>query len=315
VLTVLLTGAGGFLGSHVLERLLLESTYDVICVDSFRHNGRVAAITNSTPDRDRVGVITHDLTAPFSTVDIDHLADVTKIINIASLASVDQSLQHPANFIRNNVDLMLNVLDLARLLQVETFIHMSTDEVHGSYPAPRHLPSSPYAASKAAQEDIAFAYGMSFGAPITNVVSCNMFGERQSTLAFIPRLVRQLTMGELVTIHTNENGEPGSRRYNYAGNVASYIVGLLDQDPRSRWHHYLAGQVCLTNIEVMEYVAGYLNLPTPDYKVVEGQRARPGYDFDYADLPRDVDWIPQTEFKAALEQTVIWLAEHLEWLR
>jgi dTDP-glucose 4,6-dehydratase len=160
---VLVTGAGGFVGSHVVRSILDRTDWYVIGVDSFRHNGHFINLVDVVDEnnRNRVTSLVHDLTAPFSRGERATLVEVDYIVNVASYSSVDASIAHPAEFVRNNVELALTVLELCRHVRPQRLIHISTDEVYGSHVHSSivdHRPSSPYAASKAAQADLVWAY-------------------------------------------------------------------------------------------------------------------------------------------------------------
>ncbi len=311
---MLVTGAGGFLGSHVVQTLLDATDWHVVCVDSFRHNGitdRLAEVMYGATDR--ITVVTHDLVAPFSTLQVNRIAPLDYIVNTASLCQVDQSIEHPKPFVRNNVELMLNVLHLARSCgTLSHMIHMSTDEVYGPRQpatATDHRPSSPYAASKAMQENLCHAYAHTYGVPITIINSANMFGERQSRLAFIPRILYALEHNTTVTIHTR-NGVPTKRNYTYVGNVAEYIVDLLrDEDMTDRI--WLPGQREENNLELAQMIAELYGTKL-SYVTQEAIEVRPGHDDYYPELgsPWKVRW----SFTEGLVKTINWVKMNSEWL-
>lgn len=316
---VLVTGAGGFLGSHLVETLLDATDWHVVCVDSFRHNGitdRLAEVTYGYTNR--ITVVTHDLGAPFSTLQVNRIAPLDYIINTASLCQVDQSIEHPKPFVRNNVELMLNVLHLARSCgTLSRMIHMSTDEVYGPRQpatATDHRPSSPYAASKAMQEDLCHAYAHTYDVPITIVNSANMFGERQSRLAFIPRILDTLEHGNTLIIHTRD-GVPTKRNYTYVGNVAEYIVNLLGDDLSGddvkADRIWLPGQREENNLELAQTIAELYDAKL-SYITREATEIRPGHDDYYPELggPWKVRW----SFTEGLVKTINWAKMNPEWL-
>jgi len=162
---VLLTGAAGFLGSHCLRHLLVNTDWDVVCPVSFTHKGLPERITTQVDQDewwDRVTVVKCDLSSRINDTTAARFGDIDYIVNYAAESHVDRSIVDPATFIRNNVDVAINLLDYARVAKPKVFIQISTDEVYG--PAPEGyahkewdavIPSNPYSASKAAQEAIA----------------------------------------------------------------------------------------------------------------------------------------------------------------
>lgn len=311
--TTLLTGAGGFVGSHVLAALLDSTDREVLCTDSFRHNGVIERTAGVIGDRrSRVDVVAHDLQVPIPMVGPwrDYLRGVDLIIHVASLCQVDLSIREPAWFLTNNILSTIHALDLARYLDVP-FIQMSTDEVHGEG-GRNHTPSSPYAASKAAQEDICHAYWTTYRTRIQIVQSCNMFGERQSQLAFIPRIVRALLTGERLKVHVT-NGEPGGRWYTYVRNVADFITGLAEDPGFHRYRHQLAGQEYVDNVSLVKRVA-YIMGREPLYDLVDAESIRPGYDKTYGAFSENDRWCPTASFEYGLVRTVEWFMDNPGWL-
>src|SRR5262245_11234551 len=112
---VLLTGASGFVGSHVLRHLLVNTDWEIVCPITGQHRGDYARIAfamaelpqDERPRAGRVRVFPHDLRVPWSYAQIRKLGDIDIIMNIASESHVDRSIHEPASFVRNNVDLML----------------------------------------------------------------------------------------------------------------------------------------------------------------------------------------------------------------
>lgn len=313
---VLVTGAAGFVGSHVVEQLLALNC-DVVALGSLKHNGEsrnlVAAITADT----RCGNFNwmlHDLGAPFNDVQVRQVGKLDAIVNVASLASVDASINDPTGFVQNNVNSTLNIIELARRCadSLHHFIHVSTDEVYGTHvPCDdgHHAPSSPYSASKAAQEDICNAWYSTFGVPVSIVRSANMFGERQSELAFIPRVIRTVLNDEILPIHVDQNGTPGIRNYSYVGNVARYLARRATTIDDAVYNTTLRGQMTLDNFSLALNVAAILDRELK-YEFVDASTVRPGYDRKYE--LHGVDWQPEISGGEALRSTVIHIAKHQE---
>lgn len=238
----LLTGAGGFTGSHVLRHLLMNTNWEIVCPVTFRHRGNADRIASSLVGNAewhrRVRVDMIDLAAPIPTTAADRWGEIDFVLNIASESHVDRSLVEPVPFVQNNVNLILNVLEYARVVRPRLFLQMSTDEVYGPAPVGYDfqewdtiVPSNPYSASKAAQEAIAVAYWRAYGVPVIITNAMNLFGEMQDGEKYLAKIIRHIQRDEPVPVHVGPNGEMGSRFYIHARNFADawlHIIRLYD---------------------------------------------------------------------------------------
>lgn len=330
--TVVLTGAAGFLGSHLLETLLRFTPFEVIAVDSLRHNGvslNVRDVLEQVPQHaGRVKFITHDLRAPFGRTDLRHLVNVDYIVHAAAYSQVGHSITDPVGFVENNVRGALTMLEVARLSpKLSRFVLISTDEVYGPNDSAhdtgelRYRPSSPYAASKACQELLAQSYRSTFQVPLTIFNISNMFGPRQSQLAFTPQVIRKLREGSKIDVHVDESGNPGGRHYSFVRDVAHHITHRVYGDA----HGYeslptqvaVPGHEYVNNDDLVRTLHRVSLITTPaDHliKYVDVRTERPSHDINYARLPGDTGWTPFTPTDDAYRQTWDWYQEHPEWL-
>lgn len=332
---VLLTGAGGFVGSHVLRHLLTNTSYDIVCPVTFRHRGNSDRIASAIADRPdwhrRIEVVMCDLAAPVSATVLERFAGCEVIYNVASESHVDRSISDPGPFIANNTALMVNVLEVARAIKPRMVLQMSTDEVYG--PAPddyRHVewdtvaPSNPYSASKAAQEAICFAYWRTYGVPVVLTNTMNIIGETQDPEKFLPLIVRCLRDGKPVPVHVGPDGRSGSRFYLHARNLADAWL-FLDQllipnsyahgDPRPTRFH-VVGEREVLNTELVESVAAVMGVE-PQIEPVSFHASRPGHDLRYALDGRKLaafGWAAPVPLEESLRRTVQWTLAHPEWL-
>jgi dTDP-glucose 4,6-dehydratase len=333
---VLLTGAGGFVGHHTLEHLLVTTDWEVVATDSFRHFGKTDRLTDvlaSHPEQaDRVTVVTHDLTVPWSAQGIERIGPIDYVINMASESHVDRSITDPVPFVRNNVDVALNMLELARVLQPQAFIAVSTDEVYGPAPDGHDhvewstiLPSNPYAASKAAQEALAISYWRTYGVPVVLTNTMNLLGERQDPEKYVPMLISRIHRGEMVTIH----GSPeviGSRFYLHARNQADALVHILRNLPPQPYRdsraivmpdrYNVVGEREIDNRSLAELVAEYVGRPLR-YRFEDFHATRPGHDRRYAldgTKLANLGWKAPVSLEESLRHTVEWTLRHGEWL-
>src|SRR3990167_11418597 len=134
--TCLITGISGSIAVHLLAHILHNTDWDVVGIDSFNHKGlsdRLHEVIKDHPDwNDRYRIITHDLTAPLSEMSKKKIGKVDYIINMASLSDVEASIVEPVPFVKNNVSLMLNMLEYAREVKPKAFVQIGTDEEMGA---------------------------------------------------------------------------------------------------------------------------------------------------------------------------------------
>jgi dTDP-glucose 4,6-dehydratase len=318
---LLLTGAAGFLGSHVLEHVLVNTDWDVTAVDLEDKRGRTGQVLAGHPrERDRVTTVVHDLNTP-PPAPADALADY--VIAMASDVDVARSLAEPESFIRNNVNVVLSTLGYCYRAAPRVVILVSTAEVYG--PAIESgfghrewapvIPPSPYAASKAAQEAVATAYWRSYGVPVVIVNTMNLFGERQDPAKFLPTLVRKITRGEEVAVY------PGRRNWLHAEDLASALLHLLSGPGPAlfpladRPDRYNVAGFTLSTENFARVTAELLGRELK-YHLVEGP-VRPGYDARYALDPGKLagaGWQPCIAVGEGISRTVSWLLAHPEWL-
>jgi dTDP-glucose 4,6-dehydratase len=321
---ILLTGAGGFVGSHVLSHLLKETPHEIICICSWRHKGepyRILDDRNYQQNKDRVTIITHDLVSPLTEDLKERIGKVDAIFNIASESHVDRSITDPVSFTKNNVDLILNMLEFAREAKPEFFLQFSTDEVYGQAPAGvSHkewspiVPSNPYSASKAAQEAIAISYWRTYGVPLIITNGMNIFGERQDKEKYVQLCIDRINKGETIQIHSHPDKKTaGSRFYVHARNVADAMLFILNnvkpvQYPESELPHRfnIVGEIELDNLTMAQEIAKIVGKPLK-YEMVSFHASRPGHDLRYAldgQKLADIGWKPKVSFNESLRRTV-----------
>lgn len=325
----LITGAGGFVGSHAVDWLLAKTDWELIALDSFRHRGDRGRLEHVL-GHPRLQVLRADLAVPIPLRLAAELAQVEQVFNFASDSAVERSISDPRQCWENNVNLMLNVLELCRgLRKLKVLMHVSTDEVYGpAAHGERHAewatirPSNPYSASKGAQECLAFSYWRTFGLPVVIVNAMNMVGPRQDPEKFLPGLVGKLLRGEEAVIHGGPV-EVGTRFYTHAANVADAMLFLAGRKPAQyqlgadrpdRWN--VVGEREVTNLELAEMVAEQLGKPLV-YRFIDFKFARPGHDARYAldgaKLAAE-GWAPPIALADTVRDTVAWYVANPSWL-
>jgi dTDP-glucose 4,6-dehydratase len=346
VAKILITGAGGFVGHHFLEHVLVNTDWEIVLTDSFRHKGKIDRITQVLDAHglgwhDRTEVFVHDLTVPFSVQTASHLEDVDYIVAFASDSHVDRSISDPVPFVQNNVNVALHTLELARKVHPKSVVWISTDEVYGPVEAWDYeghaewapiLPSNPYSASKAAQEAIAISYWRTYGVPLQIVNCMNMIGERQDPEKYVPMCIGKIANREKVTIH-GKLGDIGTRHYLHSRNLADGILFLLNrrQGP-SMFHAHvpdydvhsadmpdrynIASPNRIDNLTLAQMIAETIGVPLK-YELVDFHSTRPGHDPHYgldSEKMAELGWELPVPFEDSLRHTVEWTLKHPEWL-
>lgn len=330
---VLLTGASGFFGSHLLRHLLINTDWEFVCPCSWQHKGTPERIDNALVgiDKNRVKVITHDLTAPFTEITKKRIGNIDYILNIASNSHVNRSIDNPSEFIIGNTLLAFNMLELARELKPEVFLQFSTDEVYGVAPeGVNHkewstiIPSNPYSASKAAQEAIAISYWRTYGVPVIITNTMNLFGETQDPEKYTAKLIKKIYDGEEVTVHGSENNI-GSRFYLHARNGADAVFFILKNLPPKMYNegenlvpdrYNIVGDIEMNNLDLAKLVANILGKDLK-YKLVDFHLGRPGHDRRYAldgSKLKELGWSAPMNFEESLKKSIEWTLKNKQWL-
>jgi dTDP-glucose 4,6-dehydratase len=192
---VVVTGAGGFIGSHLVEALVAAGveTTAMVRYNSGSLIGNLAFM--DVEARKTVRVVSGNVE------DSDFVFRTIKghdiVFHLAALIAIPYSYEAPRSYVRTNIEGTLNVLEAARCYDVARVVHTSTSEVYGTAlttPIDERHPlqgQSPYSASKIAADKLAESYYRSFGTPVTTLRPFNTFGPRQSARAFIPTIVSQ----------------------------------------------------------------------------------------------------------------------------
>lgn len=198
-MAVLVTGAGGFIGSHLVEALLREG-YQVRALVRYNGQGTWHHLEDlRAEDKARVDIRLGDVTDPAFVRDL--VAGCEMVFHLAALIGIPYSYLAPASYVATNVGGTLNVLEACRHAKVRRLIVTSTSEVYGTAcytPITEAHPlqaQSPYAASKIAADKLAESYFCSFDLPVVVLRPFNTFGPRQSARAVIPTILTQALAG------------------------------------------------------------------------------------------------------------------------
>lgn len=326
---VLITGAAGFIGHHLVQYLLEKTDYEIVSLDRLDISGDLNRIKDIlTPEtQSRFRQVWGDLKAPVNAGVAARLGDVNYIIHLAASTHVDRSIEDPLLFYQDNVIGTANLIQYAKTLpNLQLFINFSTDEVFG--PAPDGYahketdpfrPSNPYSASKAGAVMAGYASFITDKLPIITTFTMNNFGERQHPEKLVPKTIRSVINGTPMPIFAklNENNEleaVGSRFWIHCRNTASAIYFLLTKGVPGESYNII-GFDELSNLDIAKKVAEIVGKPLIPH-FVDFHKTRPGHDRRYAldgTKMRDLGWEPEVSFDESLRHTVEFSLAHPEW--
>ena len=193
------TGAEGFIGSHLVEALVASGARvrAMVLYNSFGNRGWLDSVDAEVMAS--VEVVPGDVRDPRAT--LEFIADADVVYHLAALIAIPYSYRAPHSYLETNAGGTMNVLEAVRSLETPRMVHTSTSEVYGTavrVPIDEEHPlqaQSPYSATKVAADKLAESYHASFGVPVVTVRPFNAYGPRQSTRAVIPTIITQLAAG------------------------------------------------------------------------------------------------------------------------
>ena len=198
--SVLVTGADGFIGSHLVETLVRDG-YKVKAFCLYNSLGSWGWLDHSSPEIiQNVEIILGDVRDQFCVE--NSLVGVDIVFHLASLIAIPHSYKAPQSYVETNINGTLNILQSSKKLGIEKIIHTSTSETYGTaqyVPIDEKHPliaQSPYAATKIAADQLAMSFFKSFNTPVTILRPFNTYGPRQSARAVIPTIISQLASGK-----------------------------------------------------------------------------------------------------------------------
>lgn len=313
---VLVTGADGFIGSHLTE-VLLELGYDVKAFtyyNSFNSWGWLDTLPKAKLNQ--IEIFTGDIRDP-NGVD-ESMKGVDQVFHLAALIAIPFSYHSPDSYVDTNIKGTLNVLQAAKRHQTSRVLVTSTSEVYGTalyVPIDEKHPyqgQSPYSATKIGADRLAESFYRSFNMPITIVRPFNTYGPRQSARAVIPTIISQLLAG-------NEEIKLGSltptRDFNYVKDTANGFIAISRSDKTVGEEINIATQKEISIGELAQEIITQIN---PKAQIIcEEERLRPEKSEvnrllgSNAKIKSLTDWTPKYSLKDGIGETIDWMKQNL----
>ena len=316
---VLVTGADGFIGSHLVEALMAHGC-DVrafVFYNSFNSWGWLDSLPAS--QQKELDVFAGDIRDPNGVAEAMQGCDV--VLHLAALIAIPFSYHSPDSYVDTNIKGTLNILQAARKQNVERVLVTSTSEVYGTaqyVPIDEKHPyqgQSPYSATKIAADRLAESFFRSFETPVVIVRPFNTYGPRQSARAVIPTVITQLLSGE-TTIKLGSLTP--TRDFNYVKDTAQGFIALAESDQAVGEEINIATGTEYSIGEIADMLIGELN---PQAEIVtDEQRLRPDasevfrLNGDNTKITTMTCWKPEHDMLAGLRDTIEWFkqAENLQ---
>jgi NAD dependent epimerase/dehydratase len=314
---ILVTGAGGFIGSHLTERLVREGGSVSAMV---RYNSRgFRGWLDDSPLAGDIRFLPGDIRDPHFVRESMRGVDI--VFHLAALIAIPYSYSAPESYVSTNITGTLNVLQAGREFGTSRILHTSTSEVYGTalqVPIPESHPlqgQSPYSASKIGADKLAESYYLSFGLPVVTVRPFNTFGPRQSMRAVIPTIITQLLAGRALKL----GSVTPTRDMNFYSNTVDGFLkaALADGAPGGTFNFGSGREISIGDLA--QLIAKIIGIETGIE--AEESRMRPEKSevqrllADHTLAQDKLGWAPAVELEDGLEKTIEWFRSHLHLYR
>jgi NAD dependent epimerase/dehydratase len=315
---ILVTGASGFIGSHLTEKLV-EMGFEVKAFVKYNFQNDWGWLEHSKI-KDEIEIYTGDI-RDYDAV-YDAASDVDVIFHLAALIGIPYSYVSPLAYIKTNVEGTYNVLQSARQHNLDRVIVTSTSETYGSaqyVPIDEEHPmvgQSPYSASKISADQLSISYHRSFDMPVTIARPFNTYGPRQSARAIIPTIITQILNGQKEIKLGNLSP---TRDFNYVKDTAAGFISLAQSDKTIGEITNIGSNFEISMRDTVDLI---VKLTGENIKIVtDKQRVRPDkseVDRLYCDnskIKKLTAWKPEYDLEAGLKETIDWFADNMKFYK
>lgn len=328
--TILITGGAGFIGSHVIRRMVTRHPdTQILNLDVLSYAGNLENLKD-IEKAPNYQFVRGDITDAAKLEKLFSEKQIDGVIHLAAESHVDRSIADPMAFINTNIIGTVNLLNACRnswtSFEGKRFYHISTDEVYGSLgneglftEETAYDPRSPYSASKASSDHLVRAYHHTYGLPVVLSNCSNNYGPMQFPEKLIPLCIYNIQhMKPLPVYGKGEN----IRDWLYVEDHASAIEEIFNEGANGRTYN-IGGLNEWTNIDLIRLLCQIMDerlerLPGSSEKLITFVKDRAGHDLRYAidssRIEKELNWKPSLQFEEGLALTVDWYLENQEWM-
>ncbi len=314
---LLVTGGAGFIGSAFVRMAMGETGLRVVNLDKLTYAGNLENLVDVEGNA-RYRFVQGDICDAELVNALVGEERPDAIVHFAAESHVDRSILSPEPVVRTNYNGTFTLLEAARLHHIARFLHVSTDEVYGSLPAPAEAderyplnPSSPYSASKAASDLLARSYFVTFKLPVVITRASNNYGPYQFPEKLIPLMITNALEDGSLPVYGDGRQV---RDWLYVEDHCRGILAVLHHG-RDGEIYNIGGNRSLPNLEVVHQVLALTGKPE---SLIAYVKDRPGHDRRYAlsseKLMRETAWQPVMNFEVGLARTIEWYRGNSAWV-
>jgi dTDP-glucose 4,6-dehydratase len=310
------TGGAGFIGSNFIRQVLARRKhYSVVNYDKLTYAGNLANL-GSVARHPRYTMVRGCICDPDAVESA--MRGCHAVVHFAAESHVDRSIYEPAPVVETNVTGTFVLLQIARKLHVERFVHISTDEVYGDLPRDSYAhedsplkPSSPYSASKAAADLLVASYIRTYNFPALITRSSNNYGPYQFPEKFLPLMITNALNAKSLPIYGDGKQQ---RDWLHVEDNCRGILAVLERG-RIGENYNIGGSSVEENLTVAKRLLALMEQPESLLSYVKD---RPGHDRRYAldcsKMSSELGWTPRIPLEQGLRQTIDWYRDNAEWL-
>jgi dTDP-glucose 4,6-dehydratase len=314
---ILVTGGAGFIGSNFIRHVLsLHMNYEIVNYDKLTYAGNLANL-DSVADHRNYSFVRGDICDAKAVEQAMRGCDA--VVHFAAESHVDRSIYEPAAAIETNVTGTFVMLQLARKLRIERFVHISTDEVYGDMPPGTFAsedspirPSSPYSASKASSDLLVLSYVRTYEFPGLITRSSNNYGPYQFPEKFLPLMITNAMNDKPLPIYGDGKQQ---RDWLHVEDNCRGVLAALERGRVGEVYNIGGGLDVVENLTIARELLRLTGKPETLLSYVEDRR---GHDRRYAlkceKMEKELGWKPLVPLEAGLRQTVDWYKENVKWV-